>query len=85
MVDATDIISIFEPLITTKRATLDNTPEREAACQALQKANYENMIIMPLYVNSFIAVHNSAKIYVPDTAFDYYDSCYDFHLWQMLA
>lgn len=81
----TEIVDMFTPLVQTKDATNKNTPERTAACQALQKLNAEQTIIIPLYVNSFIAVHNAGKVYIPETAFDFYDSVLDLHLWKMLV
>ena len=54
------------------------------AVHAIQKANYEDTLIIPVYVNSTVIVYNAAHIYVPDTAFDFYDNVLDLDQWIML-
>ena len=60
------------------------TPEFIAAMHAISKANYDDTIIIPLYVNSTVMCYNSDVLYIPETAFDYYDNVLDLHLWKML-
>lgn len=64
-------------------AELGSAAYKEAIA-AIQKANYEDCLIIPVYVNSTVIVYNTKNIYVPDTAFDYYDNTLDLDQWIML-
>lgn len=74
----------YDPMITELEGLVAGTPEYTEQMNKIAKANYDDTIIIPIYVNSTVMCYNSDVIYVPETAFDYYDNVLDLHLWKML-
>jgi len=76
----------YEELRDAWNAISDSfSPEGIAASQAIAAFNYENVDVIPIYTASSIIVYNTARIEIPETAFDHNDNVLDFHLWKMLA
>jgi len=74
----------YDPMIIELEGLVAGTPEYTEQMNKIAKANYDDTIIIPIYVNSTVMCYNSDVIYVPETAFDYYDNVLDLHLWKML-
>lgn len=74
----------YGPLIEKVYGLTAGTPEFDEAMNDLAKANYDDTIIIPIYVNSTVMCYNGAVLEIPETAFDYYDGVLDLHLWKML-
>lgn len=74
----------YAPLYDALVAAEDGSAEQAAATKALYAANQEDVLIIPIYVQSMIMTYNTAHIYVPETAFDYFDNNFDLDQWQML-
>ena len=64
---------------------VQGSPEHMAAYAEIAKANFEDNIIIPIYVNSFVIAYNSARVSIPETAFDHYDNDLHFEDWTMLS
>lgn len=80
----TAIVDKYMALQSAVDTNVYGTQAHTDAVHAIQKANYEDTLIIPVYVNSTVIVYNAAHIYVPDTAFDYYDNVLDLDQWVML-
>ena len=74
----------YDPMITELEALTAGTDEFTAQMNKIAKANYDDTLIIPIYVNSTVMCYNGDVLYIPDTAFDYYDNVLDLHLWKML-
>lgn len=74
----------YAPLKAAVDAEVPGTEAYTAAVQAVIAANQEDVLFIPIYVQSTVITYNAAHIYVPDTAFDYYDNVFDLHEWKML-
>lgn len=74
----------YADLINAVNTAEVGTAAHKDAIAAIQKANYEDCLIIPVYINSTVIVYNAKHIYVPDTAFDYYDDVLDLDQWIML-
>lgn len=73
----------YDPMITDLEALKAGTDEYTEQMNKIAKANYDDTIIIPLYVNKTIMCYNGDVLDIPETAFDYYDNVLDLHLWKM--
>ena len=74
----------YGPLQDAKNAAVPGTEEFITALHAMIAANQEDMLFIPVYVNATVITYNTAHVYIPETAFDYYDDVLDLHEWKML-
>lgn len=74
----------YGPLQDAKNAAVPGTEEFTTALHAMIAANQEDMLFIPVYVNATVITYNTAHVYIPETAFDYYDDVLDLHEWKML-
>ena len=74
----------YAPLKAAVDAEVEGTPEHLAAVHAAIAANQEDVLVIPIYIQSTVMTYNAAHIEVPETAFDYFDNVFDLHEWKML-
>lgn len=74
----------YGPLQDAKNAEVPGTKEFTAALHAMIAANQADVLFIPVYVNATVITYNAAHVYIPETAFDFYDDVLDLHEWKML-
>lgn len=75
----------WDELLARYDAAEAYSDERRAVAQEMQIKGYEECVIIPVYANPTMMVYNAAKLYIPETEFDEYDSCFHFDQWKMLG